>query len=653
MITKKERMQMKRAMINKKLLSLVTVTAVGLTMTCAPVFASGKNVKEETVYVVTDSSGTATETIVSDHLVNNTDSKTLTDESNLTDIENVKGDEKFTKEGNTVKWKANGNDIYYQGNTSKSAPVSMDVTYYLNGKKTTGEKLQGKSGDVKIKIKYSNDASVNGTKVPFVVMTGFLADNSTFKNIKIDNGKVIDNGDKSIVVGMAVPGLKDTLGIDSDKISLGDEVTITGTAKKFDCENMMTVVTNSLYQDLDTDEVTSLNYDDKVNQLDSSGKQLVEGTQTLYNGISLMNNKKGALVSGVNKLDEGASSLASGTSDLQSGVNQLSNKLTDSLNEICDNLDKITSGATSLESGLNQVKAGITKKDESDPTNTGLLDAISKASDYSGKAKAAAGAAESQAESAKDSARSAKDKTGTVKENIDSASEALKNIDTEGMTDEQKTAIEKAIDTVNKAKENSTNIDSAMKTAEGAAEAAETYAKNAQAAASGAEQYANGSKSGANSISNAIGSKDTEKTLLYAAHSINAGSSTMKNTISESNTTGDLAKGLKNLKSGTTQLNSGAKQLASGMSTLSASTDTLASGIGKLASGSSTLKDGMSQYYTQGIKQIVDLYNNDIKGVLNDLDDVVKAGKEYDSFTKVSNDMDSSVNFVYKTEISD
>ena len=647
-ITKKERMQMKRAMINKKLLSLVTVTAVGFTMTCAPVFASGKNVKEETVYVVTDSSGAATETIVSDHLVNNTDSKTLSDESDLSDIENVKGDEKYTKEGNTVQWKANGNDIYYQGNTSKSAPVTMDVTYYLNGKKTTGKALQGKSGDVKIKIKYSNSATVNGTKVPFVVMTGFMADNSTFKNIKIDNGKVVNNGDKSIVVGMAIPGLQDTLNIDSDKLSLGDEVTITGTAKKFDCDNMMTIVTNSLYSDIDTDDV-NLNYDDKVNQLDSSGKKLVEGTQTLYNGISLMNSKKGALVSGVNKLDDGASSLSNGTSSLQSGVNQLSNKLTESLTEISNNLDKINKAATSVEYGLDTVKSG---------TN-GLETALGAVSSYSKTAMTKSTDAATSAASAAQNAGTAAQKTGTVKSDITSASDALDKIKTDGMSDEQKSAIEAAKKAISTAKTDSENMDKGVSDAATSAKSAANDAKESATAAGTAKAYIDGTEeqsgalAGVKKISAAIGSTSTENTLLYGAASIKSGSKQMKDTIDESNSTGELATGLKNLKSGTTELNSGAKQLASGMSTLSASTDTLASGIGQLASGSSTLSKGMSQYYTQGIKQLVDLYNNDLKGALNNMDDILKAGKNYNSFTKVSNDMDSSVNFVYKTEISD
>ena len=64
--------------------------------------------KDETVYLISEADGTVTDTIVADHLYNRDGAKTLSDVSNLTDIENVNGEEKFTKDGDKMTWNADG-----------------------------------------------------------------------------------------------------------------------------------------------------------------------------------------------------------------------------------------------------------------------------------------------------------------------------------------------------------------------------------------------------------------------------------------------------------------------------------------------------------------------------------------------------------------
>ncbi len=48
---------------------------------------------------------------------------------------------------------------------------------------------------------------------PFVMMTGMILPNETFSNVTIDNGKIISDGNKNIVVGFGMPGLKDSLNL--------------------------------------------------------------------------------------------------------------------------------------------------------------------------------------------------------------------------------------------------------------------------------------------------------------------------------------------------------------------------------------------------------------------------------------------------------
>ena len=225
----------------------------------AVAFAEGGGItKEETVYVVTDSTGTQEDVIVSDHLVNSGKAKTISDETTLSDIENVKGEETFKQNGDALTWDAEGNSIYYQGKTDAEVPVTLNVVYRLNDRVVSGSELQGQSGKVEIRIHYENNAEFEGTTVPFVVMTGLIVTDDSFKNIKINKGKVIDDGEKLLVVGMAAPGLAQTLGIGESELGIGSTVIITGDANKFAVEDMMTVVTNAFFEDIDSDSIDDL-----------------------------------------------------------------------------------------------------------------------------------------------------------------------------------------------------------------------------------------------------------------------------------------------------------------------------------------------------------------------------------------------------------
>ena len=176
--------------------------------------------KEETVYVVADPDGTPNEVIVSDWLKNHSGAATLEDVSDLKDIENVKGDETFTQSGNKVTWQADGNDIFYQGTSESELPVTQKLTYYLDGKEVTPEELAGKSGEVTIRFDYTNNQKVTekidgkdeDIYVPFMAVSGMILGDE-FSDIEVENGKVISDGSNNVVVGYALPGLKESLNV--------------------------------------------------------------------------------------------------------------------------------------------------------------------------------------------------------------------------------------------------------------------------------------------------------------------------------------------------------------------------------------------------------------------------------------------------------
>lgn len=212
--------------------------------------------KDETVYVISNSVGNPEKVIVSDHLVNNDNKDTIEDASNLTDITNVKGDETFTQNGSKVTWDAQGSDIYYQGTSDEELPVTQKITYYLDGTETTPEELAGKSGKVTIRFDYTNnktvEATIDGKKeninVPFVAISGMILDDS-FSNIEVTNGKVMADGNNSVVFGYALPGLADSLDVDEDDfdedVSIPEYFEVTADVENFSLDMTMTVVANA------------------------------------------------------------------------------------------------------------------------------------------------------------------------------------------------------------------------------------------------------------------------------------------------------------------------------------------------------------------------------------------------------------------------
>lgn len=88
----------------------------------------------------------------------------------------------------------------------------MKVTYYLDGKEISPKKLVGKSGKVKIRYEYENHSAVtktiNGKQTtvytPFTMITAAILNTDNFSNVKVTNGKVISDGNKHIVIGVAI-----------------------------------------------------------------------------------------------------------------------------------------------------------------------------------------------------------------------------------------------------------------------------------------------------------------------------------------------------------------------------------------------------------------------------------------------------------------
>lgn len=328
--------------------------------------------KDESVYLISDANGNVNKTIVVDHLKNKDKKDTLEDASNLSDIENVKGKEKFTQSGDKLTWQAGGKDIYYQGTATEEPPVTQKVTYYLDGKEISPEDLAGKSGKVKIRFDYKNTTSytetVNGEKqtvsVPFAAVTGLVLGDG-FENIEVTNGKAEVSDSSSVVLGYALPGLKDSLGIkDKDldgDVNIPEYMEMTADVKNFSMPAAMTFVVNASDY-VSTDGIDTSDLDDMINdlkdastQLQDGSKTLAEGTDTLSDGLSTLQSKLGTFASGVGTLQSGLKTYTDGVSTLSGGLNTLGN----STGALVSGADKLNSGAGQLASGSATLKDGL------------------------------------------------------------------------------------------------------------------------------------------------------------------------------------------------------------------------------------------------------------------------------------------------------
>lgn len=342
--------------------------AVGMSvmMGVTPAFAANGTsnsevYKEETVYVNAKASGKTDKVTVSNWLKNSGSvSGNLEDESTLSDIKNVKGDEKYTADGDKLTWSTDSEDIYYQGTTDKKLPVSVKLKYYLDGKEMKPSELKGKSGHLKITVDYKNNekknVSVDGkdTEVytPFVMMTGMILPNETFSNVTIDNGKIISDGNKNIVVGFGMPGLKDSLNLsseESDKVTIPESLSIEADVKDFTMSSTYTVALSDLLDDMNMDDIADVDdLQTALDDLEDAALQLVSGSDTLADGA-------GTLADGVNTYTEGVDTLNAGIQKYLGSNGELSGSVTEYVNGV----NKVVKGVQDYTDGVNKLADGV------------------------------------------------------------------------------------------------------------------------------------------------------------------------------------------------------------------------------------------------------------------------------------------------------
>lgn len=672
--------------------------------------------KDETVYVIADAEGQAKKVVVSDWIKNPDKLKSIKDKSSLIKIKNVKGDEKYTMDkDNMCIWDAQGNDIYYQGEGEDALPVDLSVSYTLDGESISPKELAGKSGRVKIRFDYDNKkfekVTVNGKEetiyVPFVMLTGMILDNDKFSNVHVSNGKVINDGNRTIVAGFAMPGLEDSLQLDSDKLDLPSYVEFTADAKDFELSTTLTIATNDVFNDIDfTDADEELDeLDKKLDKLTDATDKLIDGSSQLYKGISTLLDKSGELVSGVKTLAAGAKKLASGAGALDKGAGKLNKgakalkngavtlksgteQLKNGIAQLADGLDTLSSNSPTLNSGAKQVFDTLLKTADSSIAAAGLTADKLTIENYS---KVLSGIENSLGEdSVKKLAYNTALETvtstvraqesmikaqveGAVKQNVLEAVLKKAGMD---MTAEQYTTAcaagmvtEEVQQQINGAVDAQMQTDDIKSTVTQQTEAQikkliddNMKSDQVQTQINEAVEKAKSGKTAITTLKTQLDSynKFYQGVLSYTAgvdkaksgaSQLVSGSSQLDNgTKKLKKGTKDLKKGTKELKNGTAQLKNGAEQLSGGLEKLSKGTGVLIKGVEKLKNGSLSLNKGLKQYKQEGVDKLVDAVNGDVKTLVERLKAISKVSSRYKSYSGLGEDMDGEVNFIYKTD---
>ena len=397
--------------------SLTTSLAVGMSvmMGAVPVYAAGSTdtqdvYKEETVYVNADATGNSDEVTVSDWLKNSGSvSGNLTDESILKEIKNVKGDETFTENGDQLTWNTAGEDIYYQGTTDKELPVSVKLTYFLDGKEVKPDELKGKSGHLKIQVQYTNNekktVTVDGKEeevyTPFVMMTGMILPNETYSNVTIDNGKVISDGSRNIVVGFGMPGLKDSLDLDEETTKEAEDKGVTipenfemeADVTDFTMSSTFTVALTDMLDDMDMDNIIDVDsLKDSLNELEDAALELVSGSGTLADGASTLADGVSSYTAGADELNAGIQKYLGSNGELNGSVTEYVNgvgKVVKGVKDYTSGTNALANGVTSYVAGEQKIAAGAAQLSQ---LSKGLeqvqtaVDTLSKAADGKGEA---------------------------------------------------------------------------------------------------------------------------------------------------------------------------------------------------------------------------------------------------------------------------
>ena len=581
----------------------------------------------ETVYIIANADGSAKKVIVSQQYDKDDPDAAQKAKSTLTDAQNVKGDN------------------CWQGTTDKALPVTTAITYTLDGKAISAEELAGRSGHVTIRFDYTNTQyetkSINGKSqkiyVPFAALTGTLLDSDRFTNVSVTNGKLVDDGNRTVVVGMAFPGLQENLDLDSDTLELPSYVEISADVTDFTLDTTLTIISNSVFNDVEDDKLDESALNDlsgDMGKLTDAMVQLMDGSDELYDGLDTLLDSSYDLSDGISQLTKGLQKLDSNSAQLNAGAETVFNTLLDTANT------QIQANESLKEAGI--TIPTLTISNYADTLN-GVISALDPESVIAQAEQVAREKVTAAVRAQEDTVRAGvteavkQEVTAQVTETVTAQVQAkvLSGVlEASGMTQEQYAALPE---------------DSEIKAGIDAAVAAQMQAVQQQISAAVAE---NVTAQMASDEVKALIDQNTEAQINLlieqnmkaqinaAAAQASEGAKQLLALRQQLDSYNTFYTGLKAYTAGVSDAKAGAVKINSSM-------PDLIDGVKKLRDGAGELADGLKELNEEAIQKIVDAFDGDLSELSDRLQATIDVSRGYRSFTSTSGD---GVKFIFRTE---
>ena len=643
----------------KKAISLVTCTALAAGCCTMAFAADGPVTKDENVFLFLNPDGSIQSQVVSDWLHSDSGLRGVTDRTSLTDITNLKSDAAYTLNGDALTWDTDDYDVYYQGSSTQTPPVTASIRYELNGQEMTAAEMLGKAGHVKITVKLTNHlkktyqigGAARSVYTPFATVVSMALGADDFTNVKAEHGTVQTDSQTQMVAFVTLPGMQETFkGLLTGDLSdlndkLLDEVTLEADTDAFVMPTILLAASSSVEDLRDTvDDIPSL--DETLNEVRDGMDELKDGSADLDDGAHELDDGAHDLHDGAQELDDGASDLKDGAKDLDDGAKELNDKM----GEFSAKYTEFDAGVSGAKSGMETLCAGLAKmKGQMDEKMLpGLARAAQLQADLEGQMGTIQGVLgsipeTSQLKAAQDTVTQAVTDAATNAANTagqavaDAASDtaaqtsqayaaaigALLDNEELGFSDEQKAAVQAALSGVAEGLASEANQEAVAATAQAAGEKTA-----AQVAAQGKviqEALAPVAGLDTTAMKQQVGEVSTTANELMG----------LMNTLTTSLYNGENPLDDETIYGGTSQLAAGAQQLVGGAATLSGysgqfkeaigqfkgGTGELADGTGKLLDGTGELKDG-TQELLDGTVDLVDGTGKLVDGTQELLDGV-------------------------------
>jgi putative membrane protein len=597
----------------KKIMVIILCVAL-LAGISVSALASGTAVsKDESVYTILNADGSIKEETVSCWLHSDGGLSGVSDKSDLTNITNIKSSVEPQNNGGVVTWDTADTDVYYTGNSDKQPPVSVSITYALNGQAISAQDLAGKSGEVSMTYKFTNnekqtkliDGANRTVYTPFAVALVMNMPVKSFTEVKAGSSNILTDSNNQVVSYICLPGMMESFdGLLSDDVLSGLKDALSGTftvTAKTDSFEMPAVVIAAATKLAD---LKNININDKltdvtsgIGKLSSAISQLKDGTAQLSSALSEYDSKIGTLGSGYSKFSDsllqavtGADALKSGTAQLASAAELLKQEVTAQL------IPGITASKSQQQALVDKMTAlqkqlSNLKIPDMSTIKTQLTTAVTTVCDASSNAtiQILTGKTYNDLTSAQQTAITAA-KEKIVNQAGAQITQMLSGIDMSSLQ-----ALNTSLTDIETL---STKLMSSMNTL-------------------------------TNALYNPSDDPSNPKTLANAIIALSAGAD-------------QLSVGASKLDSGLAQLSGGSKTIDAGLKALIGGSDKLAEKSGELNTGMGTFKSSIFDMLNSGSM-------DKLGTALEVKDEMVKQADEYTSFTGAPDGAKTTIKFVMKT----